>query len=187
MATSVRSDAFVFGAHVHLAGTGYLVNNASGYAAGVSTIAIDTGTLSISKGQTFRIAPTGSPPTGTVYTVTKINAGTTVETDDGGKGFHAVGATEISFTPALSGSVANNDPVVFVTTRQPLPPYQLTDSLVILADTDNAGAVYIGGSNVASTFGFELRAGSAIEVKCADASSVYITGTANDHVYITGS
>jgi len=182
MATTVRSDASVFGAHVHIAGTGYLVNSATGYAAGVSTIAVDTGTLSVSKGQTFQIAGTG-----TVYTVTKINAGTTVETDDGGKGFHAVGATEISFTPALSGSVANNDTVVFVTTRQPLPPYQLTDSLVILADTDIAGAVYIGGSNVASTFGFELRAGSAIEVKCSDASSVYITGTANDHVYITGS
>ena len=100
------------------------------------------------------------------------------------------GFTSTLFTVSLETTASNSNQTLTFTpvTGQPLPPYQVTDSIVILADASNAADVYVGSSTVSNgKFGFALAAGSAIEVKCTDASSVYIAGTTADHVYITGS
>lgn len=100
------------------------------------------------------------------------------------------GFSSTLFTVSLATTASNNNQTLTFTpvTGQPLPPYQVTDSIVILADAGNAADVYVGSSTVTNgKFGFALAAGSAIEVKCTDASSVYIAGTTADHVYITGS
>ena len=265
--TTAQSDSSVFGAHVQIAGTGYLTNTGTTYAVGATEITLDTGTTSLSKGQTGQF--TGSSQ---VYTIASIDAATSRDTNTQGVGLHGVTVTQITVSPALVDTLANNvaftptvtasftdatcdtdhaatgtDDTVFggnvlivqmdstallavgmgvsgtgiatnsiitqidsatlfrvniattatntdqtltftPVTGQPLPPYAVSDSVVILADADNAAAVYAGSSSVSNgAFGFMLAAGAAIEVKCTDASSIYIAGTTGDHVYITGS
>jgi hypothetical protein len=184
MVTNAQSDASVFGAFVHMAGTTYQTNLSDTLAVGSTSITLDTGSTSLSKGQTGKFTASHS----TVYTIVSIDAATSRDINDQGIGIHGVGVTQITITPALTATLANN--VVFVPTAgaaQRLPPYQVTDSIVVLADADNGANIFVGGSNVTTTHGFMLAAGTALEIKCTDASSVYIVGTTNDHVYITGS
>ena len=181
--TTAQSDSSVFGAHVHMAGTGYLTNTGTTYAIGTTQITLDTGTTSLSKGQTGKF--TGSTQ---LYEIVSIDAATSRDTNAQGVGIHGVTVTQITISPALVATLANN--VAFTPTAgaaQAMPPYQVSDSVVILADADNSAAIYIGSSSVTTSFGFMLAAGSALEVKCTDASSVYMVGTTADHVYITGS
>jgi hypothetical protein len=84
-------------------------------------------------------------------------------------------------------TLANNVAFTPTAAAQALPPYQVTDSIVVLADASNSNNIFVGSDSVTVSYGFMLAAGSAIEIKCTDASSVYIIGTTNDHVYITGS
>jgi hypothetical protein len=79
--------------HINANGTptGFLVNNGSGYAAGISTMTIDTGS--------------NNPSVGDIFTV----AGDTVS--------HVVtaatGGTSVTFTPALGAAVVNNAAITF--------------------------------------------------------------------------
>ena len=122
-----------------------------------------------------------------LYEIVSIDAATSRDTNAQGLGINGVTVTQITITPALVATLANNVAWTPTAAAQKLPPYEVTDSVVILADADNAAAVYIGSSTVTTSFGFMLAAGSAIEVKCTDASSISMIGTTNDHVYITGS
>ena len=183
MGTNAQSDASVFGAFAHMAGTGYVTNLSDTLAVGATEVILDTGTSSLSKGQTGKF--TGQT---TLYTIVSIDAATSRDVNSQGIGIHGVTVTQITISPALTGTLANN--VAFTPTAnsaQRLPPYQVTDSIVVLADADNGANIFVGGSNVTTTHGFMLAAGTALEIKCTDASSVYIVGTTNDHVYITGS
>ena len=182
MSTISQSDSAVFGSIVHQAGTGYQTNTADTYAVGTTQITIDNGSTSLHRGQTGKF--TGSTQ---LYTIVSIDAATSRDTNGQGLGINGVAVTQITITPALVATLA--DGVAFTPTAaaQKLPPYEVTDSIVILADADNSGNVFIGSSTVTTSFGFMLAAGASIEVKCTDASSVYMIGTTNDHVYITGS
>jgi hypothetical protein len=181
--TTTQADGSVFGTIVHMAGTGYQTATAGAtLAIGVTEIAIDTGSLSLSKGQTGKF--TGSAQ---VYTIASIDAATSRDVNDQGVGIHGVVVTQITVTPALVATLADNVAFTPTVAAQALPPYQLTDSVVILADADNGANIFVGSSTVTTSFGFMLAAGSAIEVKCTNPSSIYIIGSANDHVYLTGS
>lgn len=180
--TNAQADAAIFGTFVHIAGTGYQTNGAA--SSGATEVTIDTGTTSLSKGQTGKF--TGHD---TLYTIVSIDAATSRDTSDiTGKGIHGVEVTQITISPALTTGVSNN--VAFTPTAssaQRLPPYIATDSIVVLADESNSDDVFVGNSGVTTSHGFQLKAGASLEIKCTDASSVYIIGTTNDHVYITGS
>lgn len=174
--TTAQSDSSVFGQTVYFAGTAYLI--AGTVAIGGTTLVIDTGTLSLSKGQVFRVQSDT-----TDYTIVSIGAAAERTLDP----THGTTVTSITFTPALVVEGTNNKTITPQTTWQPLPPNLVTDSVVILADSANAEAIFVGDSNVSTVNGFSLAAGASLEVKCTDSSSIYIVGAANDHVYITGS
>lgn len=180
--TTAQADAAVFGAIVHQAGTGYQTNLGTTLAIGATSIILDTGTSSLSKGQTGKF--TGSTQ---LYTIVSIDAAGTRDTNSAGIGIHGVDVTQITVSPALVATLANNVAFTPTAAAQALPPYQVTDSIVVLADASNSGNIFVGSDSVTVSYGFMLAAGSAIEIKCTDASSVYIIGTTNDHVYITGS
>ena len=181
--STTQADGSVFGTLVHMSGTGYqTATGGATYAIGTTQITLDTGSLSLSKGQTGKFAGSGQ-----IYTIASIDAATVRDVNDQGVGIHGVVVTQITVTPALVATLADNVAFTPTAAAQALPPYQVTDSVVILADASNAAAIYVGSSTVTTAFGFMLAAGSALEVKCTDASSIYIMGTANDHVYLTGS
>ena len=180
--TTSQADGAVFGAIVHQAGTGYQTNLGTTLAVGATSVIIDTGSSSLSKGQTGKF--NGSAQ---IYTIVSIDAATSRDTNSAGIGIHGVTVTQITISPALVATLA--DDVAFTPTAaaQKLPPYSVTDSIVVLADADNAANIFVGSDSVTTSFGFMLAAGSALEIKCTDASSVFMVGTTNDHVYITGS
>ena len=181
-ATNSQSDNAVFGTFVHYAGTGYQMDG--DHATGSTSITLKTGTRSLSKGQTGKFATDS-----TIYTIVSIDAATSSDTNDiTGKGIHGVAVTSITISPALAGSLGDNTAFTPIANAgQVLPPYEVTDSVVVLADADNGAAIFVGNSGVTTAHGFKLAAGASIEVKCTNASNIYIIGTADDHVYLTGS
>ena len=95
--------------------------------------------------------------------------------------------TSVTISPGLAGSLGDGTAFTpTATAGQVLPSYEVTDSVVVLADADNAGAIFVGNSGVTTSHGFKLAAGNSIEVKCTNSSNIYIIGTADDHVYLTG-
>ena len=68
----------------------------------------------------------------------------------------------------------------------------LTNGITIRAKETNAGPVFIGGASVTATNdgtgnGFALLAGSSQSYPISTTAGIYIIGTANDIVYVTGS
>jgi hypothetical protein len=61
-------------------------------------------------------------------------------------------------------------------------------SVLIYATSTNSGSVYIGGTDVTSSNGVPVLAGSYIAVDTPDAGNLYLAGTQNDtvRVLITG-
>lgn len=63
----------------------------------------------------------------------------------------------------------------------------LVNGVIVKAGSTNANPVYVGPSGVTSSTGYRLNAGEAISYAVANASGVYIIGTAGtDVVYVTG-
>lgn len=97
-------------------GTGYLVNNVSGYSIGATSVAVDTGSGTILAGDRFTFANHG-----TVYTVTSTVTG-----------------TNLAFSPALTAAVPNNtalsiQPVTFTLTQGPYAMATEIERLVRIA------------------------------------------------------
>ena len=101
--TNTRADSSVFGAIVDIAKTGYLVNRGTEYAIGSTEIIIDTGTGSLSKGQKIQFGTDS-----TVYTIESIDAAMCLDTNDKGIGIHGTTVTQITITPGLQLTTANN-------------------------------------------------------------------------------
>lgn len=78
--------------HVSGAGAGYLVNNGAGYAIGIKTITVDTGTGALNAGDIFSFTSHVN-----TYTVVSTVGGATV--------------TSITFEPGLVIAILDNDPI----------------------------------------------------------------------------
>ncbi len=93
-------------------------------------------------------------------------------------------ATIAAPTSVLSQqTTAGSSPVVQLSSQV------LTTGLTIKADDDNAGSVYVGGTNsVSSTTGYRLKAGQNVFIACANANEVFIVATqASQRVHVIGS
>jgi len=97
---------------------------------------------------------------------------------------------------ATVGSVANPsttyaDQQVVTASAVALTAQALTNGISIQAKSTNTGKVFVGGSGVTATDdgtgnGFALPAGASISLPVSNANAVYIIGTLNDVVYVTG-
>lgn len=113
--------------------SGYLINNGGGYAAGISTVVVDTGTGTLLVGDTVTFAGvTGE------YVVTA-----------------ALASNSFSFLPPLAGAVADNAAVSLVgtptwsSTKTPIKKLDVEMAKEVIAETGSNGLD--GGSTTAST------------------------------------
>jgi hypothetical protein len=61
------------------------------------------------------------------------------------------------------------------------------NGVVVLADQDNTGDVFVGDSGVLTTNGYRLTAGESISVPASDISKIYVIGTVvGDKVHYIG-
>lgn len=69
-----------------------------------------------------------------------------------------------------------------------LAAMQAFTGIVVKAGYSNAEIIWVGGPDMLldGTNGYPLKAGEAISYVVADASAIYITGSANDLIYYTG-
>jgi len=56
----------------------------------------------------------------------------------------------------------------------------LSFGVLVKADQNNTGNVYVGDSSVSTTNGFKLSPGQAIEIEIDDASKIYVIADAAD-------
>jgi hypothetical protein len=78
--------------------------------------------------------------------------------------------------------------VVVSATAQQLAANQVFDSITLAAKASNTGVVYIGfSSGVTSSNGYALDKGLSVKLRIADASQIWIVGTASDVFSAIGS
>lgn len=76
----------------------------------------------------------------------------------------------------LSGVAIDSDRATVATagTRVRLPGHPQTCGVTVRARVGNAGVVYIGGSTVSESNGFELLPGEAVSLDVADTAAIFI-------------
>ncbi len=94
-------------------------------------------------------------------------------------------------TPAGIAASTYSDQQVVTASAVALTARALVNGLVLRAKSSNAGAVFVGAAGVTATDdgtgnGFSLPPGAAISLPVSNASAVFIIGTLNDVVYVTG-
>jgi hypothetical protein len=122
-----------------------------------------------------RVVPLPSTNTVVDQTVAIINADGSVAT---------VGASS-------NPSTTYADQQVVTASAVALTAQALTNGITIQAKSTNTGKVFVGGASVNTTDdgtgnGFAIPAGAAVSLPVSNASAVYIIGTLNDVVYVTG-
>jgi hypothetical protein len=169
MTITSRADSAFFAEAVTLGATSYVTNGGS--QSGTSLI-IDTGTGSVSKGQTFTVAGNAA-----IYTVASVtNAALTDAT-------YATTVTTVKFTPTLAASPGDGVALTFASTL-PLPPHLVTRNITLV----NTGASNMTISDhLATVHGVTLASGAGMTIEVSDSSTVFIKGTADEILSIIGS
>jgi hypothetical protein len=94
-------------------------------------------------------------------------------------------------TPAGIAASAYSDQQVVTASAVALTARALVNGLVLRAKETNVGKVFVGASGVTATDdgtgnGFAVPPGATISLPVSNASAVFIIGTLNDVVYVTG-
>lgn len=94
-------------------------------------------------------------------------------------------------TPAGIAASVYSDQQVVTASAVALTARALVNGLSLRAKSTNAGMVFVGPAGVTATDdgtgnGFALPPGAAISLPVSNASAVFIIGTLNDVVYVTG-
>ena len=85
----------------------------------------------------------------------------------------------VSFTPtALTTVITGKTPVVTAGTRVNLPSNAIA-SVTIKALSTNTGMIYVGGSGVASSNGFQIAAGDAVSFDMGNTNEIWIDAAVN--------
>lgn len=94
--------------------------------------------------------------------------------------------------PGSGGATAPYaDQQVVTASAVALTTQALVNGVTIRAKTTNTGGVFVGGSGVTTTDdgtgnGFKLLPGESISYSISTTAGIYIIGTLNDIVYVTG-
>jgi hypothetical protein len=106
---------------------------------------------------------------------------------------NADGSVASPSTPAGSGGAATPyaDQQVVTASAVALATQALVNGVTIRAKTTNVGGVFVGATGVTATDdgtgnGFKLMPGEAISYSISTTAGIFIIGTLNDIVYVTG-
>lgn len=111
-------------------------------------------------------------------------AAASVGTVDQGTAASASGAWPVYITGSSNALTPASAQVVVAAgpTATALGGATQADTLIIIADIDNTGNIYLGAAGVSSSDGLEMEPGRSVELKSVNLSAVYIYGTAGEGV-----